>query len=958
MDILHNKTYPNKLPVMKIISIILMQIALLFCIAFAQGGSKTLSLQQYITKYKDYSHPRHTIIINGTDYVKSEDTNLKKLSIFKGQKDVLMWEKEGGWVEWKVTIPQSGLYNMSMFYYQLPGKGLGIELSVLIDGHLPFTEAEKITFSRIWKDTTGIRKDKRDNDLRPKVDEYPMWQEEDFKDTEGFYNKSFSFYFEKGEHTIRLVNIREPFAIKYIKIYNKDQSPTYNQIAKNYSNLPKPKNVVIKFQGEKPFLKSDPVLYPMYDRTDPATEPFHVSKIRLNTIGQWNWKYPGMWVSWKFSVLQDGLYKIIIKSRQNFQRGMSTHRILYIDGSIPFKEAEDIEFPYSVRWYMKTIGDKNKPYLIYLTKGEHELKLEATLGELSSILTEVEEISYQLNNLYRRIIMITGRDPDLYRDYNLDEQIPDLIPSLESLSKNLIKQAQDFEKKTGQKGGEAELLKRVAEELKSMAKEPDTIPARINNLRDNLSGLSSWLVYRKEQPLEIDYILIASPDVKAPSPTANMVVKFINSVKAFIYSFVEDYNNVGEVYQGQKTIKVWVNAGRDQAQIIRDMINDTFTPQTNIKVNVSLVQAGLIEAILAGKGPDVVLTVSRGQPVNLAARGALIDLSEFKDFDQIKKRFNPTALTPYEYNGRCYALPVTQDFYMMFYRKDIFEELNIKPPQTWDEMYAVIAKLQRYNLEVGLPYQRIDAQEAIDAGMGARNLFPTLLLQNGGGFYNKDKTRSELDSSAAVTAFKQWTDFYTKYGLELIYDFYTRFRTGEMPLGIAPYTTYNQLATAAPEIRNQWEMVPIPGVKKPNGEIERLTGASGTGCIILKKTKNKEACWEFLKWWTSDEVQLQFGKELEMLMGTAARYNTANINAFMRLPWSKKEMENIMQQWKYVKEIEEIPGSYYVTRSIDSAFSAVIYDGANPRESLWRYTKDINDELERKKKELSMHQQK
>ncbi len=943
----------SKLSLLIVISII--QVILLSCVAYAQQDSKPLSIQQYITKYKNYPHPKHTIIVNATDYVNFSDTTLKKLDNLAGQKNVLVWEKEGGFVEWKVNIPESGLYNMAMLYYQLPGKGLGIELSILIDGKLPFNEAQKITFPRIWKDVTGIRKDKRDNDLRPKTQEYPMWQEADFIDTEGFYNKLFSFYFEKGEHTIRLVSIREPFAIKYIKIYNKEEIPTYAEISKNYTNLPTAKNVLIRFQAERPYLKSDPILYPMYDRTDPATEPFHVSKIRLNTLGQWNWKYPGMWVSWKFEVPKDGLYKIVIKSRQNFQRGMSTHRKLYIDGKVPFKEAEDIEFPYSIRWYMKTLGDKGKPYLVYLTKGEHELKLEATLGELSPILTEVEEITVQLNNLYRKIIMITGRDPDLYRDYNLDEQIPDLIDTLNNLSKGLVKQAQDFEKYTGQKGGEAELLKRVAEQLRSMAREPDTIPARINNLRDSLSGLSSWLVYRKEQPLEIDYILVASPDSKIPSPTASLGTKIVNSIKAFLYSFVEDYTNIGEVYQGQKVIKVWVSGGRDQAQIIRDMINDSFTPSTNIKVNVSLVQAGLIEAILAGKGPDVVLTVARGQPVNLAARGAIVDLSKFKDFNKVKKRFNPTALVPYTYNGGVYALPVTQDFYMMFYRKDIFEELNIKPPQTWDEMYAVIAKLQRYNLEVGLPYQRIDALEAIDAGLGARNLFPTLLLQHGGSFYNKDKTRSLLDSPQAVAAFKQWTDFYTKYGLDLIYDFYNRFRTGEMPLGIAPYTTYNLLATAAPEIRNQWAMVPIPGIKKPNGEIDRSTGASGTGCIILKKAKNKQAAWEFLKWWTSDEVQTQFGKELEMLMGTAARYNTANVNAFQRLPWNKEEMKNLMEQWKYVKEIEEIPGSYYVTRSIDSAFSAVIYDGMNPRESLWRYTKDINDELERKRKELSIY---
>uniref|UniRef100_A0A7C5V0J3 Extracellular solute-binding protein n=1 Tax=Caldicellulosiruptor owensensis TaxID=55205 RepID=A0A7C5V0J3_9FIRM len=914
------------------------------------------TLQEYLKKIGNAARPQKAVVVDAVNYIASENASLKKAEEFKGRKNVLLWEKDGGWVEWKVHISEAGLYNMALDYYPLPGKGLGIELAVMIDGKIPYKEARKVTFNRVWKDTTGIRKDKKDNDLRPKCEEEPMWQQADFIDTEGFYNRSLPFYFTEGEHTIRIVSIREPFALRQLIIYNPERLPSYDEYIKNNSMNDKiAKNIIIKVQGEKPYLKSDPILYPTYDRTDPATEPYHVSKIRLNTIGQWNWRYPGMWISWKVEVPEDGYYKIAIKVRQNFVRGLSVHRKLYIDGKIPFKEAEDIEFPYSIRWYIKTIGEKNKPYLVYLTKGVHEIKLEATLGSFTELLSRVETTAIGLNDIYRKIIMITGASPDLYRDYFLEEQIPGLVKTLLKYAGELEEEAALFEKLAGQKGGEAEFLRRVALQLRSMAEDTDTIPARISNFRDNLSGLSSWLAYRRDQPLEIDYILVASPDAKLPSPTASIASKFVNSLKSFIYSFIEDYNNIGEVYEGQKVIKLWVGGGRDQAQIIRDLINDSFTPQTGIKVNVSLVQAGLIEAILAGKGPDVVLTVSRGQPVNLAARGALVDLSKFKDFDEVKKRFAPTALVPYTYNGGVYGLPVTQDFYMMFYRKDILKELNIDVPQTWDDMYRVIAKLQRYNLQVGLPYQRIDALEAIDAGLGARNLFPTLLLQFGGSFYDKTKTRTLLDRPEAVAAFKTWTDFYTKYNLPLIYDFYNRFRTGEMPIGIAPYTTYNLLATAAPEIRNEWAMAPIPGVKKANGEIDRSTGASGTACIILKKSKNKEACWEFLKWWTSDETQMQFGKELEMLMGTAARYNTANLKAFQRLPWNKEELESLEAQWKYVEEIEEVPGSYYITRSIDSAFSAVVYQGINPRESLWKYTKEINDELERKRIELSTY---
>lgn len=49
-----------------------------------------------------------------------------------------------------------------------------------------------------------------------------------------------------------------------------------------------------------------------------------------------------------------------------------------------------------------------------------------------------------------------------------------------------------------------------------------------------------------------------------------------------------------------------------------------------------------------------------------------------------------------------------------------------------------------------------------------------------------------------------WTRFYTDYSFPLTYDFYNRFRTGEMPLGLAPYSMYNTLSALAPELDGLW----------------------------------------------------------------------------------------------------------------------------------------------------------
>ena len=89
----------------------------------------------------------------------------------------------------------------------------------------------------------------------------------------------------------------------------------------------------------------------LYDRTSPATEPYHVSKIRRNVIGQDSWSAPGQWISYKIQdIPEDGLYYITLKYRQNLQTGQSSFRSLYINGSIPSTAYENVAFPYGVNW--------------------------------------------------------------------------------------------------------------------------------------------------------------------------------------------------------------------------------------------------------------------------------------------------------------------------------------------------------------------------------------------------------------------------------------------------------------------------------------------------------------------------------------------------------------------------------------------------------------------------------
>ncbi len=146
-----------------------------------------------------------------------------------------------------------------------------------------------------------------------------------------------------------------------------------------------------------------------------------------------------------------------------------------------------------------------------------------------------------------------------------------------------------------------------------------------------------------------------------------------------------------------------------------------------------------------------------------------------------------------------------------------------------------------------------------------------------------------------------------------------------MPLGIAQYSVYLTLYDAAPEIKNRWAVACVPSTDGGNG----FVAGSGTGCGIVKKSKHKAAAWEFLKWWTAADTQVRYSGNVESVLGMLGRPQTSNVEALESLAWNAEDKANILKQWESVREIPEIPGSYYLTRSVDQAFSQVILGKAS-----------------------------
>lgn len=920
------------------------------------------SYTNYVKKYTDAARPDQTVEVLGKDYDPASVTDAQiTVTTVDGENDVMQWANQEGSVSWTVNIPETGVYNIKMIYEALESNTNDVEFSLLIDGESPYATASRITLSKRWINESEIKQDSRQNDIRPGQISTPCWQETPLEDIDGLFNEPLEFYMEAGEHTITFESEKAEFAVKSFIFYQYEAPAAYT--APSDSDLTQAQGQKITLEGETAAYKSSRTLYPTADKSSYLTSSANGSsptKTRYNTIGSGSWTQSTQTVTWEFNVDKAGYYKIGIRGRQDQMRGMYSNRRLYVNGEVPCLEANQIKFYYDTDWSITTPKSENGDDLyFYLQAGTNTISLEAVPGEIGEIMGNLDELVYNINSYYRQIRQITGPDPDEYNNYMIDTAIPSIVPDFKEYAKTLRDKKAEIEKLSGSGGTEAETLEKMAIVLDKCIKKPDLIPEMMSQIKDNITSVSSFVNQYREQPLEVDMIEVATSDQDFTSCDKSFFGSLGFGFKGFIGSFFEDYNALSD--EDESAMECWVMLGRDNAEALQQLISSEYNPTAKTKINLKLVQGGIVEATFAGKGPDLALFMGGDFPIQLAARGVLTDLTTFSDFDEVKTRFADDATVLYQYNGGTYGLPCDQTFPMLFYRSDILSEYGIDPAtdlNTWDGLLNCLPTLQRNYLEVGLILPVMTSTGGttqVSAITEPGNTFAMLLLQQGLNYYNEEQTKTTFDTQEAVNAFDTWTKFYTTYSFQQTYDAFTRFRTGDMPVVIQNYTFYNQLSVAAPEIKGCWGFQPVPGTVQEDGTINHAANSNGSGAIIFTKAADQEGAWDFIKWFTSTDAQVKYGNNIESILGTMGRYATANEEALQQLSWTTSEVNLLLDQLNSQVEIPIIPASYGVTRNVMNAFRAVVNDYDNARDTLFWYNKDINDEITRKLEDLGLY---
>ena len=790
----------------------------------------------------------------------------------------------------ELTAEESGYYFLNINYAAIPGAG-NILASLRING----TEiSEIVSLHRFFADQDRGFLTQSGNQMFPTQTEIQRFTDRIFSLSP---SRPLQFWLEAGVNSFEIIMIEgavvlgdEPQIIPAVPLVS------YAEYSANHANTARYNGEMLVIQAQLADFKTSRALRPENDRTCPLVTPYHHTYIVLNTIGGWSWRVPGQRIEWNVNVPESGMYRISLRYTQREKRGF-TSRALTINGEVPFREAAYLQFDFNNSFDSRFLGnpDTGEDFWFFLEAGDNLIGLEAVLGVFDTILEQTVETLLNLNSVYQDIIMITSARPDRFRDYMILASLPDLRERLRAESDSISDIMQQIEDAGAAFAESTSILDRLQRNINRLADRPDLVAELLVDFQSSIAALSNFVTMAQEQPLRIDVIGIGGSDDELFQARAGFFARLWHRILAFVGSFWNDFNTLVEENDDTErvTIEVWISTGFDIFNILGRTINEMFVAShPHINVDLRLVDGGIVfPASLTGQGPDVVLQVAAATPINFAHRGGAIDLSQFADFDEVASRFSPAALETFTFQNRVYALPDQMTFNVLFYRTDIFEELGLEAPDTMDDFLGIVPILQARHMDIFFttaPQPILGTQGGV--GATTRGLNPvhvSLLHQMGGSVYNDSGSRTEIASEIGIEAFRYWTNLYTRHNFIVETDPFTRFRMGTIPVLVADLGLFNMFNAAAPEIRGNWAIAPIPGWVRDDGEFRRDNVMTVSGNFIVGNTVERKGtaqeAWEFLRWFTSTEVQERFAQDAESVWGHNWRYQTANLEAFERL---------------------------------------------------------------------------
>ena len=858
---------------------------------------------------------------------------------------VIRFESTPAYIEYQLTSPQAYEVEMTFDYLPLDSGIRDIDIALMLNGEYPFADAEQITLKKWWLTPHEFATDRYQNEIMPKATLDQSWRSQPLMDSQRLQDQPLLWPLQAGENTIRIYSLQGAFLLGQIHLSPISHLHSYADYLTEHQSGILQHQSLIKVEAEH-LASRNSLLARFTTNREPNVSPFALIEGKLNVIDGATYQTPGQTITYDIDVPASGFYYLTFKVLQNRIQSIS-YRRLRINGVVPFAEANLIPFKANRQWQNVTLGPlEGDAYQFYFPAGTHQLSLEVNASSFAESYQAIRNLMNDVNALSLAIKKITGNTIDPNREWDLLTYLPNLVSDIDGYIETLDDVSQQW-KTLMQASDQSDVLasiKIARQLLTTLRNNVDAIPRRI----ETLSGSSGSVLYRLgimlplliQSPLTIDQFYVHGDEATLPTPIAGFFRVVWIGIQRFFASFFsdqfQDSTNPNELV-------VWVSRSRQYVNLLQQMVDAEFTPMTGIpvRININPNEEKLILASSAGKQPDIAMGIAGWRPYDFAIRNNVYDLSTFEDFRSVSDRFYPGSFMQLIYQDGVYGLPETQNFYLLFYRQDIMQRLQLDIPSTWDNVISILPELQRFGMNF---YSMLSSTNAFKAFV----LTMPFIRQFGGKIFRDDGLAAAYDDPQTIEALTLMTDLFTTYSLPLeVGSFYNEFRYGRLPIGIGDFGMYISLLHAAPEIAGLWNIAPLPGIEQ-DGIVNRSFDGSSTSAMMFKNTDKPNESWSFLKWWTSASTQLDYAENLISAYGPEYLWNSSNREAFGQMSWDENHRQTILDQWQWVDDTAKTPASYMVERELSNIWNKVVFQGVNLRTAIEDSLIIANKEIRRK----------
>ncbi|MGO1769561.1 MAG: sugar ABC transporter substrate-binding protein [Microbacterium sp.] len=323
------------------------------------------------------------------------------------------------------------------------------------------------------------------------------------------------------------------------------------------------------------------------------------------------------------------------------------------------------------------------------------------------------------------------------------------------------------------------------------------------------------------------------------------------------------------------SLDVWIMQGTNpDAKAFFDEVATAFEEETGAELNVDFVEWGdahdrFVTSIAGGTTPDVAETGTTWT-AEFADAGALAPLDEHVSEAGLDDDLVEGLVEAGTYEDELYGMPWYAGVRSLVYRSDIFEELGLEAPTTWQEI--------------------VDAGEAIEKAHPDMNAFAVpggaelatypwvwgaggeVATQDGGTW------TSELDSPESVEGIEFYTGLQTEHGFSSAgattwdeVDLLDSFTAGETAMAVMGSWTPATIVEQNADLDGKFAATPIPG--KDGGIAPSVLG--GSHLSMFNTADDQDLAWTFIEMMTTGEFAEQWAEQSGYFSGQASLLDSA-----------------------------------------------------------------------------------